>query len=110
MRGSCPARLVLNDYTKAVAVGIGAPTAAMAQEITWAALTGCAVLAGLLRVIDTPYVFALWAFGGGLIGVSSRGSAPVALAPGWRVGRAETPRRGGFGAQFLLTTGSAQLD
>ncbi|MET8092058.1 hypothetical protein [Micromonospora sp. NPDC005220] len=101
--------LVLYDYTKAVAVGIGAPSAALAQEIAWAALTGCAVLAGLLRVIDVPYVFALWAFGGGLIGVVVAARCRYALMPGWRVGRAETRVAAGFGAQFLLTTGSAQL-
>ncbi|WP_433317807.1 hypothetical protein ACQP0U_10115 [Micromonospora sp. CA-269861] len=101
--------LVLYDYTKAVAVGIGAPSAAMAQEIAWAALTGCAALAGLLRLIDTPYVFAVWAVGGGLIGVVVAARRRYALMPGWRVGRAETRVAAGFGAQFLLTTGSAQL-
>ncbi|WP_036392283.1 hypothetical protein [Micromonospora chokoriensis] len=101
--------LVLYDYTKAVAVGIGAPSAAMAQEIAWAALTGCAALAGLLRVIDVPYVFALWAVGGALLGLVVAARRRYALVPGWRVGRAETRVAAGFGAQFLLTTGSAQL-
>ncbi|MFF0315805.1 hypothetical protein ACFYPH_14445 [Micromonospora sp. NPDC005252] len=101
--------LVLYDYTKAVAVGIGAPSAAMAQEIAWAVLTGCAALAGLLRVIDAPYVFALWAVGGALIGVVVSARRRYALVPGWRVGRAESRVAAGFGAQFLLTTGSAQL-
>ncbi|MEV4123040.1 hypothetical protein [Micromonospora sp. NPDC049645] len=101
--------LVLYDYTKAVAVGIGAPSAAMVQEIAWAVLSACAALAGLLRVIDVPYVFALWAGGGALIGLVAAARRGYALVPGWRVGRAETRVAAGFGAQFLLTTGSAQL-
>ncbi|MEV1013695.1 hypothetical protein AB0I89_04450 [Micromonospora sp. NPDC049801] len=101
--------LALYDYTKAVAVGIGAPSAAMAQEITWAALTGCVVLAGLFRVIDPPSVFALWGGGGALIGLVVAARRGYALVPGWRVGRAETRVAVGFGTQFLLTNGSAQL-
>ncbi|MET8320461.1 hypothetical protein [Micromonospora sp. NPDC005189] len=101
--------LVLYDYAKAIAVGIGAPSGAMAQEITWAALTACAALAGLLGLIDAPHVFALWAVGGGLVGLVVAARHRYALLPGWRVGRAETRVAAGFGAQFLLTTGSAQL-
>ncbi|MBW4705888.1 hypothetical protein [Micromonospora sp. RL09-050-HVF-A] len=101
--------LVLYDYTKAIAVGVGTPSGALAQETAWAAVTGCAALAGLFRLLDAPYVFALWAFGGGLIGVVVALRRRYALRPGWRIGRAESRVALGFGTQFLLTTGSAQL-
>ncbi|MEU7617604.1 hypothetical protein AB0M91_13305 [Micromonospora rifamycinica] len=101
--------LVLYDYTKAIAVGVGAPSGALAQETAWAAVTGCAALAGLLRLIDAPYVFALWAFGGGLIGVVVALHRRYPVRPGWRLGRVESRVAVGFGTQFLLTTGSAQL-
>ncbi|QDY07449.1 hypothetical protein FJK98_09895 [Micromonospora sp. HM134] len=101
--------LVLYDYTKAIAVGLGAPAGALAQEAAWAAVTGCAALAGLFRLLDAPYVFALWAGGGGFIGVVVAIRRRYMVRPGWRVGRAETRVAVGFGAQFLLTTGSAQL-
>ncbi|WP_329008308.1 hypothetical protein OG271_21865 [Micromonospora rifamycinica] len=101
--------LVLYDYTKAIAVGVGAPSGALAQETAWAAVTGCAALAGLLRWVDAPSVFALWAFGGGLIGVVVALHRRYPVRPGWRLGRVESRVAVGFGTQFLLTTGSAQL-
>lgn len=101
--------LVLFDYTKAIAVGIGTPTRAIGQEIAWTALTGAAALAGWLRLIDAPVVFAVWALGGGVIGVVAAARQRYALLPGWRADRAQTRVALGFGTQFLLTTGSAQL-
>ncbi|WFE39490.1 hypothetical protein [Micromonospora sp. WMMD998] len=101
--------LVLYDYAKAIAVGVGTPSGALFQEVAWAAVTGCAVLAGLFRLVDAPSVVAGWAFGGALIGVVVGVRRGYALWPGWRVGRAESRVAVGFGTQFLLTTGSAQL-
>ncbi|MEU1602595.1 hypothetical protein [Micromonospora matsumotoense] len=101
--------LVLYDYTKAIAVGVGTPAGALWQEAIWAAVTGGAALAGLLRWVDAPSVVGVWALGGGLIGVVVGVQRGYPLRPGWRVGRVESRVAVGFGTQFLLTTGSAQL-
>lgn len=101
--------LALYDYTKAIAVGIGNPTRAIGQEIAWSVLTCAAALGGLAGLIDAPVVFAGWAVGGALIGVAAAACHRYNLLPGWSAGRAETRVALGFGAQFLLTTGSAQL-
>jgi hypothetical protein len=47
--------LVLYDHAKAVAVGLGVPSGALWQEATWAAVTCCAALAGLLGLVDAPW-------------------------------------------------------
>ncbi|MEG3633607.1 MATE family efflux transporter [Micromonospora palythoicola] len=101
--------LVIYDYTKAIAVGIGAPRAALSQEAAWAVLTVVVVVPGLLRLVDAPVVFGVWALGGAAIGVVVATRRRYAVLPAWRAGRDETRVAAGFGAQFLLTTGSAQL-
>ncbi|MEU1754384.1 hypothetical protein ABZ436_17185 [Micromonospora matsumotoense] len=101
--------LVLYDYTKAIAVGVGIPAGALWQEVSWAAVTGGAALAGLLRWVDAPSVVGVWALGGGLIGVVVGVRRGYALRPGWHLARVESRVAVGFGTQFLLTTGSAQL-
>ncbi|MEV4830080.1 hypothetical protein AB0K25_17370 [Micromonospora sp. NPDC049257] len=101
--------LVLYDYAKAIAVGVGTPSGALFQETAWAAVTGCAALCGLLRLLDAPYVVGIWALAGGLIGVVVGVRRGYVVRPGWCIGRAESRVAVGFGAQFLLTTGSAQL-
>ncbi|WP_420118014.1 hypothetical protein [Micromonospora sp.] len=101
--------LVLYDHAKAVAVGLGVPSGALWQEATWAAVTCCAALAGLLGLVDAPWVVAGWAVGGGGVGVVVAVRRGYALRPGWYVDRTQRRVALGFGTQFLLTTGSAQV-
>ncbi|MFI9526812.1 MATE family efflux transporter [Micromonospora rosaria] len=109
LAGAALPGLVLYDHAKAVALGVGAPRRALRQEGAWAALTVLAVLPGLLRLVGPETVFAGWAVGGALLGLVAAGRRGYGLLPGWSAGRTETRTALGFGAQFLVTTGSAQL-
>ncbi|MEU1888121.1 hypothetical protein ABZ491_21870 [Micromonospora rifamycinica] len=101
--------LVLYDYAKATALGLGTPAGALLQEATWTAVTCAAALGALFRLVDAPFVVAVWALAGGLIGVLVGLRRGYARRPGWGAGRAESRVAVGFGTQFLLTTGSAQV-
>ncbi|MEH1031080.1 hypothetical protein F4558_003380 [Micromonospora profundi] len=101
--------LALYDYAKAVSLGIGSPRIACLQEIGWAALVVAVAVPGLLHLVQPVVVFAGWAGGGALVGLVTAWRQGFRTFPGWRTDRAETRVAASFGAQFLVTTGSAQL-
>ncbi|MEO3773147.1 hypothetical protein [Micromonospora sp. B9E7] len=101
--------LVLYDYTKAVSLGVGRPKLACGQELLWATLTVLAVLLGLFRFVGPAAVFAIWAAGGALLGGLAAWHQGHGMVPAWRMSPGETRLAVSFGAQFLVTTGSAHL-
>ncbi|WP_327026912.1 hypothetical protein [Micromonospora sp. NBC_01739] len=101
--------LVLYDYVKAMSLGAGETRVAVVQEGLW---TGCVLtitLSALVLPITPVLVFATWATTGALIGVLTAVGQRYPVRPGWNLDRRRTKVSAIFAAQFLVTTGSAQL-
>ncbi|MEH0936275.1 hypothetical protein [Micromonospora psammae] len=101
--------LVLHDYGKTVALGIGSPRPPCHREAVWTGLTAAAALLGLLQVIDPMAVFTVWAGTGALLGYAAALLRGHRVRPGWQLSRSDTRAAASFGFQYLLTAGSAQL-
>ncbi|MFJ6197808.1 hypothetical protein [Micromonospora sp. NPDC092111] len=101
--------LVLYDFTKAISLGVGRPRLAAVQETCWAVATVVAAVPGLLGLVSPLVVFAGWAAGGALFGLVVARRRGHRVTPGWPADRTESRLAAGFGVQFLVTTGSAQL-
>ncbi|QOC92756.1 MATE family efflux transporter [Micromonospora craniellae] len=101
--------LVVYDYVKAISIGIGGTRVAWTQECAWLACTALSV--GTVVVADAPTVmiFAGWAASGAVLGVVVALWQRYGVLPGWGLDRRETRVSASFAAQFLVTTGSAQL-
>ncbi|MEU5564186.1 hypothetical protein [Micromonospora musae] len=101
--------LVLYDFVKAVNLGAGQPRLACGLELLWAVATVLGALLGLVRVVGPVAVFAVWAGAGALIGGLAAVRQRYRVRPGWAAAPGETRVAVSFGAQFLVTTGSAHL-
>ncbi|MDG9675552.1 hypothetical protein [Micromonospora sp. DH14] len=101
--------LVLYDYNKVVNLGLARPRVALVQEVFWTTLTSVAVMLNLLHVVPSVAVFGIWAGAGALIGYSVAVLQKYPVVPSWGLARSETKVAMGFGGQFLVTSGSAQL-
>ncbi|TDB79764.1 hypothetical protein [Micromonospora sp. KC721] len=101
--------LLLHDHARTVGVGLGRPVPSCQREAVWTGATALAAGLGLAGVLGPAAVFALWAGTGALLGHATALLAGQPAQPGWRLDRAATRASLSYGAQFLVTAGSAQL-
>ncbi|TDB77800.1 hypothetical protein [Micromonospora sp. KC723] len=101
--------LLLHDHARIVGVGRGRPGASCWREALWTGASALAAGLGLAGVLGPTTVFALWAGTGALLGHVTVLLSGHAARPRWRLDRADTRASLGYGAQFLVTAGSAQL-
>ncbi|WKU05081.1 hypothetical protein [Micromonospora sp. HUAS LYJ1] len=101
--------LVLYDYTKALAIGIGSPRRAAVQETVWGLVTAAVALLGLAGLLPAPLVFSVWAGTGALLGHLTARRRGYRGRPRWGLDRAGSRLAVTFGVQYVVTTGSAQL-
>ncbi|MFI7022109.1 hypothetical protein [Micromonospora sp. NPDC049900] len=101
--------LVVYDYVKAISIGVGGTRVALAQECAWLGCTALAVGAAVVGSVPPVMIFVGWAVSGAVIGVVAALRLRYGVVPGWGLDRAGTRVAASFAAQFLVTTGSAQL-
>ncbi|WP_432050513.1 hypothetical protein [Verrucosispora sp. NA02020] len=101
--------LVVYDYVKAISIGVGGTRVALAQEGVWLGCTALAVGAAVVASVPPFMIFVCWAFSGAVIGVVVALRLRYDVVPGWGLDRRGTRVAASFAAQFLVTTGSAQL-
>ncbi|MFI7078711.1 oligosaccharide flippase family protein [Micromonospora sp. NPDC049903] len=101
--------LVVYDYVKAISIGVGGTRVAWTQECAWLCCTALSVGTVLGTGAPTVMIFAGWAASGAVLGVVAALWQRYGVLPGWGLDRRETRVAASFAAQFLVTTGSAQL-
>lgn len=101
--------LVLYDYVKATSLGVGEARVALVQECVWTGCAVTAVLSALVVPVDPVLIFGSWAAAGAVTGLVVAVRQGYRTLPGWGLDRRGTRAAFTFAAQFLVTTGSAQL-
>ena len=101
--------LALYDYLKVIDMAVGRPKFAMAQECLW--ILSVVLLIGLANVISvSPFmVFVGWSVAGAAVGIAHALVAGVGVRPGWGANRSEARIAAGFGTDYLVSSGMAQL-
>ncbi|WP_165521900.1 hypothetical protein [Micromonospora zingiberis] len=101
--------LVLYDYIKATSLGVGVARIALTQEGVWTGCIVAAVLVGLVVPVAPLVLFGIWAAAGAVVGIVVALRLRYLLLPAWGLDGRRTRVAAAFAAQFMVTTGSAQL-
>ena len=101
--------LALYDYLKVVNLGVRSPGHAMAQECIWTSSVLIFIGSSTLVSISPLALFTGWSVIGAVIGLAHAFLVGASVTPRWKADRTETCTAAGFGTDYLISSGMAQL-